>query len=271
MNGEYRSPLQSRYASHEMCELFSPHFKFTTWRKLWLALAKGEKKVGLPIEKEQIEELEAHIDTIDFEKAHAYEKQSRHEVVAHIKAYADDCPKAAPIIHLGATSSYVMDNTVLIQMRTAIDLLLSKFLLIFSKLDPIIRENAGLPCLSYTHFQAAQPTTIGKRLAGWLQDILSDYHELKTFRDELRFLGVKGATGTQASFLSLLGNDERRVRGLEKFVANEMGFDKCYTIATQTYPRKLDMTLLGRLSGLGATAPQNRQRHSPPLSPRRNL
>lgn len=250
----YQSPLATRYASKELSYLFSPHFKYATWRRLWIALAKAEKQLGLSISAEQIAELEAHAGELDLQRAAELEKLYHHEVVAHIHAFAELCPKAKPIIHLGATSAFVMDNTDLIQMKEALSLLLPKMQKVLSLLADFADKYRDLPCLAYTHLQPAQPTTLGKRFCLWAQDFLSDYTDLQSRQKELRFLGVKGATGTQASFLTLFRGDHKKTQELDLCVSKEMGFDKIYLIASQTYPRKEDARVLLTLASFAASA-----------------
>ena len=211
-NKTYQSAFSHRYGSKEMRVLFSPYFKFTTWRRLWIALAKSERQLGLPISQEQIDEMVAHLEEIDLEKADAYEKKFQHDVMAHIYAFGDQCPKARPIIHLGATSCFVTDNADLIQMHEGMTLLQSKLLKVIEQFSAFAAKYADTPTLSFTHFQPAQITTIGKRACLWIQDFLLDYLDLKYRLENLRFLGVKGATGTQASFLTLFGNDHAKVQ-----------------------------------------------------------
>ncbi len=249
----YQSPLSDRYASEEMSYLFSPHFKYITWRKLWIALAKSQKALGLSITDKQIAELQNACDQIDLKAADAYEKKFRHDVMAHIHAYGDLCPGAKGIIHLGATSCFVTDNTDLIQMREGLKILRNKILQALRHLDCFAKEHAGLSCLSYTHFQPAQPTTVGKRACLWLQDLLIDLSDIEHQIDEIRFLGVKGATGTQASFLSLFQGDHGKVKKLEELVATEMGFSKLFQISGQTYTRKQDIRVLSALSSFAAS------------------
>ena len=244
----YETPLASRYASAEMSHLFSPQQKFTTWRALWIALAKGEKQLGLPITDAQIRELEKHKENLDAALCARLEKELRHDVMAHIHAYGSQCPSAQRIIHLGATSCYVTDNADLIHMRQALNLLINKLASVMDALAEFARTHATLPCLGYTHLQPAQPTTVGKRACLWLQDLLFDLHDLKLRANTLPFLGVKGATGTQASFLNLFQGDAKKVEELDLFVAKEMGFDKLITISSQTYPRKLDQQILNTLA-----------------------
>lgn len=250
----YQSTFSNRYGSPEMRYLFSPHFKYTTWRKLWIALAKGERLLGVPISQEQVDEMAAHVEDIDLAKADEYEKTFHHDVVAHIYAYADQCPNARPIIHLGATSCFVTDNTDLIQMRDGMLLLHSKLLNVIKQLSSFAMHYADTPCLSFTHFQPAQVTTVGKRACLWIQDFLFDVQELKSRLENLRFLGVKGATGTQASFLTLFENDDSKVQQLDRFVAEEMGFSKRFIISGQTYTRKQDVQIFSTLAEIGISA-----------------
>lgn len=250
----YQSPLSNRYASKEMSYLFSPHFKFLTWRKLWIALAKSQKQLGLPITEKQIHDLENASEKIDLNAAEEYEKKFRHDVMAHIHAFGDLCPNARGIIHLGATSCFVTDNADLIQMREALQILRNKILQVIRQLHCFAQKYADLSCLSYTHFQAAQPTTVGKRACIWLQDLLMDISDTQRDLDELRFLGVKGATGTQASFLSLFEGDHNKVKKLDELVAKEMGFSHVFGISGQTYTRKQDIRILSTLSCFAASA-----------------
>ncbi len=250
----YESPLATRYASKELSLLFSPEYKYVTWRKLWVALAKAEQTLGLDIRTEQIEELEKHLYEIDYQKASDYEKIFRHDVMAHIHAYGDQCPNAKGIIHWGATSCFVTDNGDLIQMYEGLKILRGKLLQVIRHLAAFASAHADLPCLSYTHFQPAQPTTVGKRACLWLQDFLLDLNDLETQLSDFRFLGVKGATGTQASFLLLFKNDHQKVKKLDALVAKEMGFTKLFAISGQTYTRKQDMRIFSVLSGIAASA-----------------
>lgn len=220
----YESPLATRYASKELSFVFSSEFKFVTWRRLWIALARSQKALGLEITADQIQELEAHLHKIDYAKAADYERRFRHDVMAHIHTYGDLCPKARGIIHWGATSCFVTDNTDLIQMREGLKILQGKLVQVVRHLSAFAKVHAELACLSYTHFQPAQPTTLGKRACLWLQDFLLDLQELERTQEELRFLGVKGATGTQASFLLLFKQDSAKVKKLDELVAKEMGF-----------------------------------------------
>lgn len=249
----YQSPFSERYASKEMQHLFSPQFKYGTWRKLWVALAQAEQTLGLSITKEQIAEMQAHIEDIDWNKAAAYENRFHHDVVAHIHAFGDQCPLAKPIIHLGATSCFVTDNTDVIQMREGLQLLIGKLTRAISQLMSFARIYANLPCLSYTHFQAAQPTTVGKRACLWIQDLVMDLHELDTCLHNLRFLGAKGTTGTQASFLTLFNNDHDKVHALDHLIASKMGFTKLFLISGQTYTRKQDVVVINALAGIAVS------------------
>lgn len=250
----YASPFSARYISPEMSALFSEKWRATTFRKLWIALAKAQKKFGLPITSEQIAQLEENVSPIDFEHVHRYEKKLRHDVMAHIHAYGDQCPLAKPIIHLGATSSYVTDNADLIQLKEALQLLLKKLHHVLHLLAKKAEKEADTPCLSYTHFQSAQPTTVGKRICLWLQDFLQDAEEWERQIQSLPFFGVKGATGTQASFLALFEGQEEPVLALENLIAHQFGFSKVLPIAGQTYPRKFDVSLLNALSSFAASA-----------------
>lgn len=251
---EYESPFSARYISPEISFLFSAQFKFATFRRLWVALAKAQQKLGLPITDPQIAQMEAHVGQIDFAKAHEYEKKFRHDVMAHIHAFGDQCPDAKSIIHLGATSSYVTDNTDLIQMKEALKLLIAKLTQIIKLLASFAEKEAASPCLSYTHYQSAQPTTIGKRACLWLQDFLMDAIEWERHIQTLPFLGAKGATGTQASFLSLFNGDTAKLERLEQTISQEFGFSKVLPIAGQTYTRKLDLNLLNALESFAASA-----------------
>ena len=250
----YESPLSSRYASPEMLYLFSADKKFTTWRRLWIALARAEMELGLPITQAQIDELEAHKDEIDYEAAARYERQLRHDVMAHIHAYGDQCPNAMPIIHLGATSCYVGDNTDVILMKEALELLRGKLVNLIDRLTKFAMEYRGLPTLGFTHFQPAQLTTVGKRATLWANELVMDLEELNHRIDSLQFRGVKGTTGTQASFLELFGGDHEKVRQLEKKVSAEMGFEKVVPVCGQTYSRKMDANVLATLSAIAQSA-----------------
>ena len=253
-NASYESPLTARYASPEMSHLFSADFKYSTWRKLWIALAQGEAELGLPIQPEQIQELIKHADKIDYDRAAKYEKDLKHDVMAHIHAYGDQCPTARPIIHLGATSCYVTDNADIIQMREGLKILFVKTLQVIRQLAQFAEKYADLACLGFTHFQPAQLTTVGKRACLWLQDFATDLQELELRQKQLKFLGVKGTTGTQASFLALFGQDDEKVRQLDQIVSKKMGFDQVYAISGQTYTRKQDVLVSQALSGIAVSA-----------------
>lgn len=254
MKNRYESPLCSRYASDKMQFVFSPDFKFSTWRKLWVALAESEKELGLAITDEQISEMKAHTEDIDYDREAEYEKKLRHDVMAHLHTFAELCPKAKPIIHLGATSCYVGDNTDIIQMKEG--LLQIKRLLVnaISVLTDFAEKNKDVPTLAYTHFQAAQPTTVGKRATLWLQDFIMDIERLDFELSHLRLLGCKGTTGTGASFLELFGGDENKVVELEKLIAEKMGFESCMLVSGQTYSRKIDSYVLNVLAGIAQSA-----------------
>ena len=254
MKNTYESPLCSRYASTEMKRIFSPDEKFSTWRRLWVALAEGEKKLGLDITDDQIDEMKAHIYDIDYDLAAKYESEVRHDVMAHVRTFGDACPKAKGIIHLGATSCYVGDNTDVILMRAA--LLQIKKLLVnaIRATSDFAMEYKSLPTLAYTHFQAAQPTTVGKRATLWCNDLLSDLRHLDFQLSEMKLLGCKGTTGTSASFLELFDGDTEKVSELEKLIADKMGFDGCVPVSGQTYSRKLDYDVLSVLCGIAQSA-----------------
>ncbi|MCY3024012.1 MAG: lyase family protein, partial [Planctomycetota bacterium] len=250
----FESPLTSRYGSPEMSYIFSPQFKFSTWRRLWIALAKGERALGLKITKEQVRQLEQYADDINFDVADAREKETRHDVMAHVYAYGVQAQKAKGIIHLGATSAYVTDNTDLIQMRAGLELVAKKIVNVVAALARFAEQHRELPTLAYTHFQAAQPTTVGKHGCLWIQDLLLDLEDVELVRRTLPFLGVKGTTGTQASFLELFGGDMRKVERLERLVADTMGFERVLPVSGQTYTRKLDFRALSVLCGLAQSA-----------------
>ena len=254
MNEFYENPLNTRYASEEMRRLFSADKKFSTWRKLWVALAESEKELGLDITDEQIAEMKAHLYDIDYEKAARYEKDLRHDVMAHLKAYCDLCPKAKPIIHLGATSCYVGDNTDLIVMKEGLLRIRKLLLTAIKSLYDFASRNRAVPTLAYTHFQAAQPTTVGKRATLWLQDLLFDLDHLDYQLKNLRLLGCKGTTGTAASFLTLFGGDATKAKLLDKKIAQKMGFDGTYDVSGQTYSRKVDFMVLSVLAGIAQSA-----------------
>lgn len=250
----YESPLSGRYASSRMQYIFSPQKKFSTWRRLWVALAEAEMELGLPITKEQIDSLRAHVDDINFEAAAEREKIVRHDVMSHVYAYGLQCPEAAGILHLGATSCYVGDNTDLIQMREALYLLRGKLLTVVAQLTDFAETYRALPTLGFTHLQPAQPTTVGKRATLWIQDFLMDLEELDHRAGEIKLLGSKGTTGTQASFLELFDGDMEKVDRLDQLIAGKMGFDACYAVSGQTYSRKVDAFVLNVLAGIAASA-----------------
>ena len=250
----YQSPLGQRYASKQMNTIFSAQTKHTTWRRLWVELAQAEKELGLPITQEQIDELKAHMHDIDFAAAEQYERKLRHDVMAHIHAYGDQCPQARAIIHLGATSCLITDNADLIIMRDALKLIEQKLVTVIRQLATHADRYKSLPCLSFTHMQPAQPTTVGKRFCMWLQDFLLDLEELNHRVERLRFLGIKGATGTQASFLQLFDGDHEKVIKLEQLIAQRLGFNKLFSVSGQTYTRKQDAQILDLLAGIATSA-----------------
>ncbi len=250
----YISPLSERYASYEMQNIFSQDRKFTTWRKLWIALAEVEKELGLDITDEQIEELKSHVDDINYEVAKEREKEVRHDVMSHVYAYGKQCPKAAGIIHLGATSCYVGDNTDIIIMADALSLVRKKILNVINDLSKFAEEYKDLPTLAFTHFQPAQPTTVGKRATLWIQDFLMDLEDLEYILGSLKLLGSKGTTGTQASFLELFNGDQKKVDAIDGMIAKKMGFEECYAVSGQTYSRKVDARVMNVLSGIASSA-----------------
>ncbi|MBQ4424517.1 MAG: adenylosuccinate lyase [Lachnospiraceae bacterium] len=250
----YVSPLSGRYASCEMQHLFSQEKKFRTWRRLWVALAEAEKELGLAISEEQIEELKAHQDDINYEEAEARERIVRHDVMSHVYAYGLQCPKAAGIIHLGATSCYVGDNTDLIILREGLLLLRGKLLGVIANLAGFAEKYKDLPTLGFTHFQAAQPITVGKRATLWMQDLVSDLSDLEYVLSSLRLLGSKGTTGTQASFLELFEGDHEKCEKLDELIAEKMDFPGCYPVSGQTYSRKVDSRVLNVLAGIAQSA-----------------
>lgn len=250
----YQSPLSSRYASPEMLYLFSADKKFTTWHKLWIALARGEMELGLPVTKEQVEELEAHADEIDYDLAAQWEKKLRHDVMAHIHAWGERCPKAMPIIHLGATSCYVGDNTDVILMREGLCLIRDKLVKTLKYLRDFADKYKDLPTLGFTHFQSAQMVTVGKRATLWMNELLMDLEEIEFRISHVALLGSKGTTGTQASFLELFDGDHEKVKALEDKIAAEMGFDLVVPVSGQTYSRKMDSAVLATLSGIAQSA-----------------
>ncbi|WP_300281755.1 adenylosuccinate lyase [Peptacetobacter sp.] len=254
MNEIYQSPLTSRYASKEMKQNFSNDKKFRTWRKLWIALAESEMELGLEITKEQIDELKSHKDDINYDVAVAREKEVRHDVMSHVYAYGQQCPKAAGIIHLGATSCYVGDNTDLILMYEGMQLVRTKLVMTIKALAKFADEYKSLPTLGFTHFQPAQPTTVGKRATLWIQDLLYDLEEIEHFLSDKRLLGSKGTTGTQASFLELFEGDYEKVKELDRKIVKKMGYDKAIAVSGQTYTRKIDSKVLNILSGIAQSA-----------------
>jgi adenylosuccinate lyase len=250
----YQNPLNTRYASREMSGIWSAQTKHATWRRLWVALAESQRELGLDITGEQIEELKARVEEIDFEAAARYERQFRHDVMAHVHAYRDLCPTAGGIIHLGATSCYVTDNAELIQIRESLKLVRSRVVRVIDRLATFASEYRDLPCLGFTHLQPAQPTTVGKRATLWCHDLVLDLEELEHRLDALKFRGAKGTTGTQATFLTLFDGDHEKVRELDRLVAEKMGFDATYPVTGQTYSRKVDAQVLACLSGVGQSA-----------------
>ncbi|MGL5000142.1 MAG: adenylosuccinate lyase [Cetobacterium sp.] len=255
MNREiYSNPLAERYSSKEMLEVFSPKFKFSTWRKLWYVLAETEKELGLDITDEQLAQMKANIENIDYDLADKMEKKFRHDVMAHVHTFGTAAPKAMPIIHLGATSAYVGDNTDLIQIKEALNILKKKLINVMDGLGKFADEHKDLPTLGFTHFQAAQLTTVGKRATLWLQSLVLDLEELDFRQDTLRFRGVKGTTGTQASFEELFDGDYKKVKELDEKVATKMGFNKRFLVTGQTYDRKIDSEISNLLSNLAQSA-----------------
>lgn len=250
----YTNPLVERYASREMSRIFSPQYKFQTWRRLWVALAEAEAEVGLDISQEQINEMRAHLEDINFEAAEAHEKKLRHDVMAHIHAYGEQCPKARGIIHLGATSAFVGDNTDLIQMRAGLQLVRTRLVNVMEALARFAATHRDLVTLGYTHFQPAQLTTVGRRAVLWLQDLLFDLEDLEHTLETLQFRGAKGATGTQASFMELCHDDAEKVKRIDQRVAEKMGFGRTLPVTGQTYPRKYDSRMLTILSGIAQSA-----------------
>lgn len=250
----YVSPLSERYASREMQYIFSPDMKFRTWRRLWIALAETEKELGLPITDEQIEELKSHVDDINYEVAKEREKLVRHDVMSHVYAYGQQCPKAKGIIHLGATSCYVGDNTDIIIMSEALKLVRTKIVNVIAELADFAEQYKNLPTLAFTHFQPAQPTTVGKRATLWLQEFMMDLEDLEYVLGSLKLLGSKGTTGTQASFLELFDGDQETIDKIDPMIAEKMGFEACYPVSGQTYSRKVDTRVLNVLAGIAASA-----------------
>lgn len=254
MNDRYQSPLSERYASKEMQYIFSPDMKFKTWRRLWIALAETEAELGLPISEEQIAELKAAKDDINYDVAKAREKEVRHDVMSHVYAYGQQCPTAKGIIHLGATSCYVGDNTDVIIMREALYLVRKKLLNVIGELAKFADTYKELPTLAFTHFQPAQPTTVGKRASLWLNDLVMDLSDVDYIISQLKLLGSKGTTGTQASFLELFDGDHEKCKEADRRIARKMGFDACYPVSGQTYSRKLDTRVLNVVAGIAQSA-----------------
>ncbi len=254
MKDPYETPLNSRYASREMQYIFSPDRKFTTWRKLWIALAESEMELGLPITQAQVDELKAHVNDIDYEAARRHEERVRHDVMAHVHAYGDVCPNARGIIHLGATSCYVTDNADVLMLRDALKLIREKLVEVLRRLRAFAWEYKALPTLGYTHLQPAQLTTVGKRACLWMQDLTMDLEEIDFTLSTLKLLGNRGATGTQVSFMELFDGDGKKVDELEKKIAEKMGMEKTFAVSGQTYPRKLDSRVLDALSGVAQSA-----------------
>ena len=250
----YESPLSSRYASDEMQYIFSPDKKFSTWRKLWVALARAEMELGLPVTQEQIQEMEAHLTDIDYDLAAQKEKELRHDVMAHIHTFGTLCPKAMPIIHLGATSCYVGDNTDVIIMREGLELIRDKLVRVLSNLSQFALKYKALPTLGFTHFQAAQLVTVGKRATLWMNELLMDLEEIEYRIANLKLLGCKGTTGTQASFLELFEGDHEKCKELDRRIAKEMGFEASVPVSGQTYSRKVDSAIVSTLSGIAQSA-----------------
>ena len=250
----YVSPLSERYASKEMQYIFSPDMKFRTWRRLWIALAETEKELGLPITQEQIDELKAHKDDINYDVAKERERQVRHDVMSHVYAYGVQCPKAKGIIHLGATSCYVGDNTDIIVMTEALKLVKKKLVNVIAELAKFAEKYKDLPKLAFTHFQPAQPTTVGKRATLWMQEFMLDLEDLNYVLSTMKLLGSKGTTGTQASFLELFDGDQETIDKIDPMIAEKMGFKQCYPVSGQTYSRKVDTRVVNILAGIAASA-----------------
>lgn len=251
---QYDNPLIARYASEEMSEIWSPQRKFSTWRRLWVALADSERELGLPITAEQVAELREHVDDIDFAVAESHERRLRHDVMAHVHAYGDVCPNARGIIHLGATSCFVTDNTDLLLIREALGVVRRRLVTVIDRLATFAVRYRDLPCLAFTHFQPAQPTTVGKRACLWAYDLALDFEELEHRIASLKALGSKGTTGTQASFFELFHGDHAKVKRLEDLVCQKIGFEASYAVTGQTYPRKIDSQTLNVLSGIAQSA-----------------
>jgi adenylosuccinate lyase len=251
---QYDNPLIARYASREMSALWSPQRKFSTWRRLWVALAEAEAELGLPVTAAQIDQMRAHVDDIDFRTAASYERRLRHDVMAHVHTFGDLCPEARPIIHLGATSCFVTDNTDLLLLREALELVRHRLVAVLAALGRFARQYRDLACLAFTHFQPAQPTTVGKRACLWAYDLVLDLAELEHRIASIQALGSKGTTGTQASFLELFQGDHQKARQLDERVCQKIGLGKSYAATGQTYPRKIDSQVLGVLSGVAQSA-----------------
>ncbi|MEO8496855.1 MAG: adenylosuccinate lyase, partial [Planctomycetota bacterium] len=251
---QYENPLITRYASKEMSRIWSAQRKFSTWRKLWVALAEAEQELGLPITDAQIAELKSHVDDIDFDAARAHEKRLRHDVMAHVHTYGDVCPNAKAIIHLGATSCYVTDNTDLILLRDAMELVRSRLVGVIDSLARFAQQYRDLPCLGFTHLQPAQPTTVGKRACLWAYDLVLDLEDLEHRISLLKARSTKGTTGTQASFLKLFDGDHGKVRRLEQLVTEKIGFAQSYAVTGQTYSRKVDAQIVDTLSGIAQSS-----------------
>lgn len=250
----YQSPLQGRYASEAMLRLFSNDTRYTTWRKLWVALAETEMELGLPITQAQVDELKAHVDDIDYDCVAEKEREIRHDVMAHVYAYGVKCPGAKGIIHLGATSCYVTDNADVLILKQGLEFIRKKMVKVLENLSAFAKKYRDLPTLGYTHLQPAQPVTVGKRAALWMQDLLMDYEDLTHIQGQLRLLGSRGTTGTQASFLALFEGDHEKVKQLDERVAHKMGMDGVFPVSGQTYPRKLDSRVLNVLGGIAQSA-----------------
>jgi len=250
----YDNPLIVRYASRGMSELWGPQRKFSTWRRLWVALAEAEAELGLPVSAEQIAEMKAHLDDIDFDVAASYERRLRHDVMAHVHTFGDCCPKARPIIHLGATSCYVTDNTDLILLREALQMIRTRLVTVIDQLATFAEKYRDQACLAFTHMQPAQPTTVGKRACLWAYDFVLDLEEIEHRLALLKAHGSKGTTGTQASFLELCHGDHAKVRRLDELICQKIGFAEAYPVTGQTYPRKIDSQVLAVLSGIAQSA-----------------
>lgn len=254
MTDSYQSPFSTRYSSEKMRAIFSEDFRISTYRKLWVALAKGQKTLGLNISQSQIDQMEKHIHTIDYNSLNEFEKKFKHETMANIYAFGKDAPLAKPIIHLGATSCFVTDNTDLIQIQLALKLFFQKLIILIETLSHLSKKYQDLPCVGYTHLQAAQPTTVGKRLSLYLQEFFFDQAQIKLCIEKLPFLGVKGATGTQASFLFLFDQDENKVKKLDEMIGKEMGFNNLLPLSSQTYSRKWDFFIVSSLTSFATSA-----------------